>query len=230
MQYAEETTPATCCTAAEHNIILPMELVTIDFLKLEKTTGGFQYILLIVDHFTRYAQGYATKTKSATAAAKNLYNDFILRFGIPNRILHDQGREFENKLFAELESYCGIIKSRTTPYHPQTNGTVERMNSTLLSMLRTLPERQKGRWNEKVGNMLFAYNSTRHESTSYTPFFLMFGREPMLPIDVILGVKDPKDGMSRTEFVKKWKAQMNEAYRIAREKSSRRKEADIECW
>eukprot|EP00494_Astrolonche_serrata_P002821 UN02827 len=69
----------------------PMELVTIDFLKLEKSSGGHEYILLIVDHFTRYAQAYPTKTKSSRAAAKHLYNNFILRFGIPGWILHDQG-------------------------------------------------------------------------------------------------------------------------------------------
>lgn len=208
----------------------PMELVTIDYLKLEKTSGGHEYILLIVDHFTRFAQGYPTKNKSSVTAAKHLYNDFILRFGLPGRILHDQGREFENKLFAELESYCGIVKSRTTPYHPQTNGTVERMNSTLLKMLRTLPENQKKRWNEKVNKMLFAYNATRHDSTGYSPHFLMFGREPILPIDIILGIEDATQPVTRTQFAAKWKSQMNEAYEIAGTKSDKRKAANEKRW
>ena len=81
----------------------PMELVTIDFLHLEKSSGGQEYILLIVDYFSRFAQGYSTKNKSAAMAVKCLYNDFILRFGLPGRVLHDQGSEFENKLFASLE-------------------------------------------------------------------------------------------------------------------------------
>ena len=199
----------------------PMELVSIDFLHLDKSSAGHEYVLLIVDHFTGFAQGYATRKKSSVTAAKHLYNDFILRFGIPGRLLHDQGGEFENKLFAELEKYSGIIKSRTTPYHPQTNGIVERMNSTLLSMLRTLPEAAKRKWHESLNKVLFAYNATQNDRTGYSPHYLMFGREPLLPIDIILGIQD---NQRSADFARKWKEEMREAYDIVCKKVYKNKE------
>lgn len=99
-----------------------MELIAIDFFHLEKSSRGYEYILVVMDHFTRYAQAYATRNKSAKTVAQKLYNDFIVQFGFPLRIHHDQGGEFENRLHRELKKLCDVEHSRTTLYHPHGNG------------------------------------------------------------------------------------------------------------
>ena len=179
-------------------------------------------MLVIVDHFTCFAQAYPTKNKEARTAADKLYNDFILRYGFPTRILHDQGREFENRLFNQLEKLCGIVPSRTTPYHPQGNGKAERFNKTLLSMLRTLPENHKSQWNQYLPKLVYAYNCTRSDATGFLQFYLLFGRSPRLPIDLMFGSTKPeKTGYK--EYMKRWSDDMRHAYNLA-SKHSKRKE------
>ena len=97
---------------------------------------------------------------------------------VPGNILHDQGREFENNLFSQLSKYCGIKLLRTTLWHPQTNGQTERMNHTILAMLKTLPEHHKTQWKNHVNKLVHAYNCTKHSSTGYSPYYLMFGQVP----------------------------------------------------
>uniref|UniRef100_A0A3P9MR97 Gypsy retrotransposon integrase-like protein 1 n=1 Tax=Oryzias latipes TaxID=8090 RepID=A0A3P9MR97_ORYLA len=199
----------------------PFELVSLDFLHLDKCSGGYEYILIIIDHFTRFAQAYATTSKSGKTAADKLFNDYALRFGFPTRIHHDQGGEFENQLFSQLNKYCGVTGSRTTPYHPQGNGQVERFNRTLLQMLRTLTDKQKSNWKESLNKLIFAYNCTRSEVTGFSPFYLLYGRSPRLPIDALFGL-NPKQGDSdRHCYVKKWKQGMEEACEIARDSAQK---------
>ena len=164
-------------------------------------------------------QAYATRNKSAKTVANKLYNDFILRYGFPSKIHHDQGGEFENKLFSRLEQLCNISHSCTTPYHPQGNGQVERFNRTLISMLRTLPESYKSNWKEHLNKVVHAYNCSRNDSTGYSPFYLLFGRHPRLPIDLVFDIDLSSEYQSYPAYVSIWKTAMEEAYKLASKKS-----------
>ena len=120
----------------------PMELVHMDFLSIEPAKGNIENVLVITDHFTRYAQAYPSKTQTAQATAKMLWENFIRHYGFPEKFLSDQGRNFESELISELCKLAQVEKVHTTPYHPMTNGQCERFNSTLCNMLGTLRKKR----------------------------------------------------------------------------------------
>ena len=193
----------------------PFELVSLDYLELEKSSGGYDHILVIVDHFTRFAVCYPTKNKSGKTAADRLFNDFSLRYGFPHKIHHDQGGEFENELFNQLQKLSGTEKSRTTPYHPQDNGKCERLNRTVLGMLRTLEETEKSRWKDHLQKVVYAHNATISSATGYSPFFLLYGREPRLAIDNLFENTEIRRKRDYRAYVDNWQKGMKDAYQIA---------------
>jgi transposase InsO family protein len=196
----------------------PFQMISVDFTELQKCKGNYRYGLVVIDHFTRFSQFYATRNKSARAAADKLFNEFILQFGLPERIHHDQGREFNNKLFTELHRFTGIKSSNTTPYHPMGDGQVERQNRTLGNMLKALSKNEKKDWRKHMAKLAFACNSTVNKSTGFSPHFLMFGREAKLPIDLVfqeVGIQTV-EGQSHEKFAKEWEDSMKKAYEIAK--------------
>ena len=194
----------------------PMELVSIDYLTLETSKGGFKNILVVMDHFTRYAQAYPTRNQTAKTTARVLFDNFVCHYGFPARIHSDQGRNFMSKTIEHLCHMAGIEQSRTTPYHPMGNGQVERFNRTLLGMLGTMEPIQKMDWKTYVPSLVHAYNCTKHESTEYSPFFLLFGRQPRLPVDLLQGSEgDLEDGTTYEDYVHSLRDRLRLAYDLA---------------
>ena len=150
--------------------------------------GGFENILVITDHFSRYAQAIPTRNQTVTATVKALYDNFFLHCEFPVKLHSDKGSNFESKVIKKLCGIAGVLKTRTTLYHPMGNGMVERYKEILLNMMGTLKERQKSNWKTFVPSLTHAYNATMHESTRFSPFYLMFGRHPRLVIDAFLGI------------------------------------------
>lgn len=139
----------------------PMELVCMDYLTLEASKGGYQHILVITDHFTRFAMAIPTRNQLARTTAEALFNHFIVHYGIPGRIHSDQGANFESKVIKELCAITGMSKSRTTSYHAMGNGMCERFNRTLLNMLGSLPSLKKANWKAYVNPLPTIVHATR---------------------------------------------------------------------
>uniref|UniRef100_A0A3B5QIP4 Gypsy retrotransposon integrase-like protein 1 n=1 Tax=Xiphophorus maculatus TaxID=8083 RepID=A0A3B5QIP4_XIPMA len=163
----------------------PLELVCIDFWSAEDVNNKSIDVLVVTDHFTRLACAYPCPNQSARSVAHVLWNNFFSIYGFPACIHSDRGANFESSLIAELLQMAGVRKSHTTPYHPAGNGQAERLNRTLGSMIRALTPRAKAKWPKMLNTLTFAYNCTVHETTGFPPFFLMFGRTPRLPVDVM---------------------------------------------
>ena len=200
----------------------PLELVHLDYLSLEPSKGNIENVLVITDHFTRYALAYASKTQTAQATARILWDNFICHYGFPEQFISDQGRNFESDLIKELCKIAGVKKLHTTPYHPQSNGQCERFNSTLCNMFGTLSDEEKSDWKSHLGCMTHAYNCTKHASTTYSPYYLMFGRHPRLPIDVVFGLHKPNcsDNCSKSRYIQKLRRRLNYAHKKASKYSS----------
>nr|XP_055049769.1 uncharacterized protein LOC129435994 [Misgurnus anguillicaudatus] len=192
----------------------PLELVCMDFLSLEPDRSNTKDILVITDHFTKYAVAIPTRNQKAQTVARCLWDNFFVHYGFPERLHSDQGPDFESRLIKELCDIAGVRKVRTTPYHPSGN-PVERFNRTLLQMLGTLENKKKSCWKDFVRPMVHAYNCTRSDVTGYTPYELMFGRQPRLPVDLAFGLPVNKPTKTHSQYVKDLKECLRESYEIA---------------
>ena len=125
------------------------------------------------------------KNHTARTTARVLYNNYFSIFGFPQHLMSDQGTEFCGKVIMAMCSLLGIEKIRTTPYHPQTNGSAERVHQMLQCMIGKLDPEKRKKWPAHIGSIIIAYNSTRSLVTGYSPYYLLFGRRPWLPIDLL---------------------------------------------
>ena len=206
----------------------PNQILAIDFSLLDRARDGRELVLVMTDVFSKFTQAVPTRDQRASTVAGVLVREWFYRFGVPARLHSDQGRSFESMLIQQLCSLYGIQKTHTTPYHPQGNGQCERFNRTLHGLLQTLPPDKKLDWPNYLPQVTFSYNTTTHQTTGESPHLLMFGQEPSLPVDFLLGrIREPTGG-TVNDWLREHQTRLQTAFDGAKERiraaAGRRKE------
>jgi len=195
----------------------PLDIVAVDVLSgLPATADGKKYVLVLTDYFTKWACAFALPDAEASTCMRVMYDGFFAEFGLPRQLHSDLGKNFESKLFYELCLIAGINKSHTTAFHPQSDGQTERMNRTLLQMLKTTADDNPATWPQRLPTVMAAYRMTVHKTTGMTPNMAMLGREVMFPAAFI--ARPPEEPHRTTvPFVYDLRDALRDAYQRVRD-------------
>ena len=211
----------------------PGELLHVDFTSIEETVPlkedpVIHNVLVLQDHFSKYVVAYVVKDQTARTATETLRIGYFGLFGAPAYLVSDQGKAFTGHVITHLCELYGVQKLRTSPYHAQTNGQVERMNQTIIRMISKLEEDKKACWSKHLPELLMAYNATRSTVTGYSPYYLLFGRRPRIPVDYLFPTLRDSPHQTKMEVsVVAMQKRLKEAFAVARCLTS--KEAAKQC-
>ena len=160
------------------------QVISMDFKgPLTETKNGNKYILAFFDLFSKYCECVALPSTEAELVARCFYERIISRWGMPRSVHSDQGSNFVGKIMTELCEILGIKKTKTSPFHPEGNGQIERFNSTLGAALRRFVNPQTDNWDDILPAIVYAYNTSVHSTTGVSPYFILHGCLPLNPGD-----------------------------------------------
>ncbi|CAF1473560.1 unnamed protein product [Adineta steineri] len=161
------------------------QLLTMDFHGpiTPATRSGNKYIISLTDVLSKFVITKAVRDCTASTAARFVTEEVILKYGTPKCILTDNGTHFTASMMAELFKKIGVTHLYSTPYHPMTNGQIERYNATMDSKIAALSNENRTNWDEQLPFVTFNYNTSIHTTTGHIPFEMMYGRSPILPFD-----------------------------------------------
>ena len=161
---------------------LPFDHIALDILgPFRKSSNSNTVIVVATDYATRWAETRALPNATAEQVAKFVLEQILTRHGTPRYFLSDRGTNFRSQLIRELLQIMGIYQQFTTSYHPQCNGLTERFNKTLADMLAIYTSTAQTDWDTYLPHVTFAYNTCRQDTTQFSPFMLVYGREAVLP-------------------------------------------------
>ena len=197
-----------------------MDRLATDFIgPLPLSDKGNRFILVVMDHFSKWIEVIPVPDQSAVTTATVILNEVICRFGCPIFIHSDRGKNYESQIFRELCRMLEIKKTRSSVRHPKGNGAVERQNKTIITMVKKYLRGEQSEWDRNLGCIAAAYRASVHERTGMTPNFIMLGREVRLPIELLHGSSTNKEVKVADygEYVDKLRSRIQYAQKIARE-------------
>ena len=211
----------------------PGELLHVNFTSIEETVPlkeepVIRNVLVLQDHFSKYVVAYVVKDQTARTATKTLRNGYFGLFGVPAYLISDQGKAFMSHTITHLCDLYGVQKLRTSPYHAQANGQVERMNQMIIHMISKLEKDKKACWSKHLPELLLAYNATCSTVTGYSPYYLLFGRRLRIPVDYLFPTLHDSPHQTKMEVsIAAMQKRLKEAFSVARYLTS--EEAAKQC-
>ena len=195
----------------------PFEKLSWDIMgPLPQTSSGNKYIVVVTDLFSKWVEAFPMKFTDTETLASLLVHEVICRYGLPSYLHSDQGANLTSNLMAAVCKHLGIEQTRTSAYHPQGNVQVERFNRTLESMLAKVVSDHQTDWDYHLPQLLFAYRTTIHETTGFTPFHITFGRSPILPLEAMTGSLPQHRNKDVPSFLAKLHNSLHTAYTTVR--------------
>uniref|UniRef100_A0A1X7T4R5 Integrase catalytic domain-containing protein n=1 Tax=Amphimedon queenslandica TaxID=400682 RepID=A0A1X7T4R5_AMPQE len=178
----------------------PFQIFGVDILELPVTQRGNRYVIVFQDFLTKWPMVFPAPDQKANRIARLVAEEILPLFGVPECLLSDRGTNLLANVMKELCTFLGIQKLITTAYHPQCNGMIERLNSTLKSMLRRHAAKFGPQWDQYLPGVLWAYQNTPHEASKEKPSFLMFGVDLRSPTEAALLPPEPVQGCDLIDY------------------------------
>ena len=176
-----------------------------------RTKRGKQYILTIIDAYTRHLTSVALADKTATSVSRGLVEEVYLKLGCPRSLLSDLGTEFKNQVLEGICKLMGIQKLRTTVHRPSANGRCERSHRSISSCLAKMVSDNQRDWDEHLPMVTFAINCAKNEATMYSPFELLFGRLPRMPVEMVIDLPSEVYARDLDQYVEEFAERIRQA-------------------
>jgi len=200
----------------------PFDRVGVGLLRsLPHSKNGNKYIVLFTEYLSKYAIAEAIPDATAETVAKSFVQNGVLKFGAPLSLLPDRASNFLSEMVFKICHLCCTRKVNTTPFHPMTDGLTERLNKTLTTIISMYISSRHNDWDSFLYYALFAYNSSRQQSTRFFPYFLIFGREPNLPIDSALNFAPTRYQIDLDDYGSDMQRLLATSWRLARQNISK---------